>query len=144
MKQVNSNQIKKIIILLVFFIIVWQIYKMAYVSRYGDILGEMKFAEVPYSVKCAFNEPDCEKGDLDGWSLVNALLFFIIGLIIPDKYLIIIVISVVLEILQPYFGNSSRYIINPLVNITGYAIGSLVNSHYRKMNYKTKYPNSVI
>lgn len=132
-----SEQLKKLIVLLIIFAILWQIYNITYRQKYGDYFGNMKVAEVPHSVKCFFNEPGCEEGDIDGWSIVYALIYFIVGLIIPNQYLAVIVISILFELAQPYFGNRSRYIINPLVNITGYGLGSLLS---KNMNgYKEKY-----
>jgi len=123
----NYNQIKKLIVLLIIFAVVWQIYNYTYRARYGDFLGNMKIANVPYSVKCFFDEPGCDKGDIDGWAVVHGLMYFIIGLIVPNQYLLIFVISIVFEIIQPYLGNNARYILNPLINMTGYTIGSILS-----------------
>ena len=133
----NTNQIKKIVVLLIIFAIIWQIYNYTYCAHNGDVLKNIKIADVPYSVKCAFNEPGCEEGNIDGWSLVHGLMYFIIGLIAPNQYLFIIAISIIFEIIQPYLGNKARYIINPLINITGYAIGSLLSNATR--GYGEKY-----
>ena len=133
----SSQQIKKLIVILIIFAVLWQIYNITYRAKYGDYFGNMKIADVPFDVKCFFNESGCEEGDIDGWSLVYALIYFIIGLIIPNQFLIVIIVSVVFEILQPYFGNNARYIINPLVNITGYGIGSLMSKYLN--GYREKY-----
>lgn len=132
----NSDQIKKIIVLLIIFAIVWQIYNYTYKSRYGDFLGNSKLADVPNTLKCFFGEDRCEEGDIDGWTIVHGLMYFIIGLVIPNQYLAVIIISIIFELIQPYLGNGSRYIINPLVSITGYTIGSLISP---KQNFKEKY-----
>ena len=132
-----SEQLKKLIVLLIIFAVLWQIYNIIYRQKYGDYIGSVKVAEVPHSVKCFFDEPGCEDGDIDGWSIVYALIYFIIGLIIPNQYLAVVVISILFELVQPYFGNKSRYIINPLVNITGYSLGSLFSKHIN--SYKEKY-----
>ncbi|XWV25250.1 hypothetical protein QJ856_gp0522 [Tupanvirus deep ocean] len=124
----NTEQIKKIVILLIIFAIIWQIYNYTYRARYGDFLKNIKIADVPHSVKCFFNEPGCEEGDIDGWAIVHGLMFFIIGLIVPNQYLAVIVISIIFEIVQPYLGNKARYILNPLINLTGYAIGSILSN----------------
>jgi hypothetical protein len=133
----NTEQITKIIILLIIFAVIWQIYNYTYLKQHDDFLGKMKIVDVPYSIKCFFNESGCEEGDIDGRAIVQGLIYFIVGIIVPNQYLAILVISIVFEIFRPYFGNKARYIINPLINLTGYAIGSIVNINTK--NFKEKY-----
>ena len=133
----DSKQIKKIIILLIIFAVVYQVYNFSYKAKHGDILSNIKFADVPDSVKCFFNEPGCSKGNIDGWSLMHGLMFLIIGLIVPNQYFFVIIISIALEILQPFIGNNARYILNPLINLTGYAVGSVINRS--TCSFKEKY-----
>ena len=135
----NKQDIKTIIIIIIIFAIIFQIYNITYKSKYGDPLTKMKISKVPYELKCAFEEPGCEEGDIDGWTLMHGLMYFIIGLIVPNKYLIIFVISILWEIIQPLFGNNARYIINPLVNLTGYGIGSIVKNSLSKNQLREKY-----
>lgn len=132
-----SGQIQQIILLLIIFVIIYQVYNYTYKARYGDYLSSTKFMDVPYSVKCFFGEDNCEEGDIDGWTIIHGLMYFIIGLIVPDHYLFILGVSVAFEFVQPYLGNSSRYIINPLVSLTGYAIGSVLSP--RQEGFKEKY-----
>lgn len=117
----------KLIFLLIIIGIIYLIYIRLFQPKYGDIFSKTRFIEVPNEIKCYFKEPGCEEGDIDGWGIIRVLIFFIIGLIVPDKYLFIITITIVYEILQPYFGNKSRYIINPLLSITGYSVGSIMS-----------------
>ena len=135
----STKDIINIIILVLIFAIIIQIYNYTYKNKYGDILSRKKLAEVPYEVKCAFEEPGCEEGDIDGWTLLHGVIFFIIGLIIPNKFLAVLIISVIWELVQPLLGNQPRYIINPLTNITGYAIGSLVRDTVNKSKFREKY-----
>jgi hypothetical protein len=140
MPSTNTDQIIKIVILLIIFAIIWQIYNYVYHPnqiRHGDFLKNIKIADVPHSVKCFFNEPGCEEGDIDGWAIVHGLMYFIIGLLVPNQYFAIIVISIIFEIIQPYLGNKPRYIINPLINITTYAIGSILSN--RMVSFEEKY-----
>lgn len=128
MDSMDSKQIKKLVTLLIIFAIVWQVYNYTYRAKHGDYLSQIKIADVPESIKCAFNDPGCEEANIDGWALVHALMYFIIGLIVPGYYLLIIAISLLFEISQPYFGNKARYVVNPLINITSYTIGSLLSN----------------
>lgn len=135
----NIRDIIGIIILVIIFTILLQIYNLSYRDKFGDLFGNMKITEVPMDIKCAFQEPGCETGDIDGWTLIHGVVYFIIGLIIPNRYLAVIIISVIWEILQPLIGNNSRFIINPLVNLTGYAIGSIIRQNIDKNRLHEKY-----
>ena len=75
----QSDQIKKIIIILVIFAVIIIIYNATYKARYGDFLSNFKISDVPNSIKCFFGEDNCEEGDIDGWSIIHGLMYFIIG-----------------------------------------------------------------
>lgn len=113
----------KIIILLTIFAVIYQIYNYFYKSTF---INQIKIADIPLEVKCFFKEPNCEEGDLDGWSIVYFLIYFIIGLVIPDQYITIVVILVFIEIVKPLGGYKPKYFINPLIGLTGYSIGSFI------------------
>lgn len=131
-----NEQVKKIIIIIVILTIIFQVYNMTYKARYGDFLHQLKITTVHDSVKCFFGEDGCEEGDIDGWTLIHGLMYGLIGYYIPNHYLAIIIISIVFELVQPYLGNRARYIVNPLVNLTGYGIGSVLS---KKKSFKEKY-----
>lgn len=133
----NAKQILQIMILLIIFIVIWQIYNYTIEPIGGDFLSNIKISDVPNNIKCFFNEPGCEEGNIDGWAAAHAVIFFIIGFIVPNQYLAIIIISIVFEIIQQYLGNKSRYILNPLINLTGYTIGSLFSC--KNNTFKEKY-----
>lgn len=132
----NTKQIVKIILLLIFFAIIWQIYNYLYRKNNNQFL-DMEIVDVPHSVKCFFNESKCEEGNINGWTLIYGLMYFIIGLVVPNQYLAILIISILFELFQSYHGNNAKYIIGPLVSLTGYGLGSLFN--IKKYNYKKKY-----
>jgi hypothetical protein len=101
-------------------------------------VNQIKIVNLPYSVKCLFDEKNCEEADIDCVTLLHALVYMIIGVLMPDKYLLIIILIIILEFVEPMFGRDSNFVIHPLVNISGYAIGSLLSPSKRK-NYKEKY-----
>ena len=120
----SISNIKYVIVVLIFFVIGWRMY--------GDVIRKFKIIDVPYSVKCYFGEQGCEKGDIDGETLCRGILFLIIGLLIPNNYFHIIVITSIMTVIEPMFGYDTKFIINPLVSVTGYAIGSLLISQNNK------------
>lgn len=99
-------------------------YNFTYRRKYGDILGSVKIAKVPDDIKCFFNEPRCDKGDLNGWSLSHFAMYMIIGYFVPKQYVLILIISVLFEIIEVPIGANSKLIIDPITNLSGYWIGS--------------------
>lgn len=111
--------LKYMIIAIMLFVIGCQVF--------GADLQKIKVMDVPYSVKCYFKEDGCEKGDIDAETICRGLFFFVLGLLIPDKYVYVIMFVVLMTIVEPMFGYSPKFIINPLVSITGYMLGSVLN-----------------
>ncbi|MEM3063178.1 MAG: hypothetical protein QW303_06525 [Nitrososphaerota archaeon] len=130
----NRRQMKEIILLTILFIFMFQIYRIA---SHTNILKKVHLVDIPYSIKCFFNGPLCEEGDLDGWSLLHGSIFLVVGFAMPKRYLLIIIFSVLFEFVRFHFGYESRPIINPLVNLTGYIIGSFLND--KSKTYREKY-----
>ena len=127
----NENNIKKILIMLIIFAIMWLVYKQ-YVTNVSTTI-----MDIPHSIKCFFNESGCEEGNLDYLSIVHFLVYFIIGMLFPNHYVIIIIISICYELMVSYLNGHPKYIINPLINFTGYALGSLFALN--KNDYDKKY-----
>ncbi|BCS83038.1 hypothetical protein QLL95_gp1085 [Cotonvirus japonicus] len=137
MSFITSYQIKNLVILIIFLVLLWLLYFYFIKNKYN--FGNTKIAVVPMEVKCLFKEQGCDDGDIDTWSLIQAFIYFIVGLIIPDKYLLIVMIIIILEIIKPFFGFKPKYIINPLLNVTGYAFGSFLSQTKNKQKYTEKY-----
>jgi len=88
---------------------------------------DTKIIDVPIDIKCQFDEPNCMEGDIDGWSISYGVVYFIVGLLYPERYLGIVFFAIAVELMGPYIGFKSRYIVNPLIAITTYSIGSLIS-----------------
>ncbi|MEM0354186.1 MAG: hypothetical protein QXW79_01255 [Thermoplasmata archaeon] len=129
--------LKEVILLTLVFVIMFQIYMLVSYTKYDSILKKVRLADVPYSIKCFFDGPVCEEGNLDGWSLLHGSIFIAVGFAIPNKYLLVIIFSMLFELVRFHFGYEARPIINPLVNLTGYMIGSFLNSKCHL--YRNKY-----
>lgn len=128
--MINSK--KQIILIILIFTII-----ISYIRLLSNHQYNFKIVNIPYSIKCAFKEPGCEDGNIDTYSMIHALIFFILGLLFPNNYIIIFIMSIIIELLQPFIGNKARYIINPLISITSYSIGSLIKNKFS--NYSAKY-----
>lgn len=124
--------IRNVIILFVLFGVIAAImYKRdeANTSKLIDQL-DTTLVEIPNSVKCMFEEDNCQDGDLTGWSIIYFFMFFLIGLFIPDYYFTIIIVSLLIELGKHLSGQPVRYIIYPLLALTAYALGSILTPTY--------------
>ena len=129
----TDNKQIKFAIFIIFIIIIWLIY--SYIYKFNNI-RDNTIIEIPYDIKCYFKEKKCEEGNIDILSIIYGLMFFFLGLILPGYYLTVIIAAIIIEVIQQLIGNGSRYIINPLIAITSYMIGSVLSP---KKNYKKKY-----
>ena len=87
------------------------------------------YIPVPYGLKCYFNEDGCERGNITIFSFFHLIGYFIIGFLIPDYYWEIIILSYACEFLELGLGFTTKFIIDPLINISGYAIGSALSPY---------------
>ena len=87
------------------------------------------YIPVPYGLKCYFNENGCERGNITIFSFFHLVGYFIIGFLIPDYYWEIIILSYACEFLELGLGFTTKFIIDPLINISGYAIGSALSPY---------------
>jgi hypothetical protein len=124
-----QDQIKKLFIILLILVVIFQLYYLLTGDHYGDRLAKFKLIDLPHSIKCYFNESQCETGYIDGWSLLSALIYLIAGYLIPGQHFWALSIAIVTQFIQPYFGIHSKYIVDPLIDITAYSIGSLFSKY---------------
>jgi hypothetical protein len=87
------------------------------------------YIPVPYGLKCYFNEDQCEKGNIDIFSFFHFIGYFVIGILIPDYYWEIIILSYACEFLELGLGLTTKFIVDPIINLSGYAIGSALSPY---------------
>ena len=133
------NSILKIIILLIVFGILWHIYTSSNIGSQNDMQFSKKIMDVPKSIKCFFSDQHCNEANLDAGSVVQLIVYFIIGLMVPNHYVAIIIISIIIEIAKPFFGYRSKYVVNPIINFTGYLIGSALSHQCNKKQITYNY-----
>jgi len=120
-----TNEYVNLIIWILGFSVLIQMFK-------NDLFGlsahfNHKLIGVPMDIKCAFQENMCEDGDIDTWSIIYFVAYSIIGYNYPNQYLVVLFISILVEIVSMWMGYPSRMIMNPLISITGYGVGSAFN-----------------
>jgi hypothetical protein len=123
--MINNAQIKNIILMTsvitfgyIFFVYV--LGKTGYIST--------KMIMIHHDIKCIFKEEGCEKNDITLFTLCMSVLYFLVGYNIPHYYITAFVLSIGFQIVRQYMDAEASYLIDPLANITGYALGSVLNS----------------
>jgi energy-coupling factor transporter transmembrane protein EcfT len=132
------GQVTKLILFIIVLVMAWYLYNSFLNDKLGNIMGE-KIISIPNDVKCFFKESNCEEGDIDGWTLLSGFIYLIAGYLIPNNYFAAIIISIAIEIAKFKAKMNSKFIVNPLFNITGYAIGSYLYEWNNKKSLKEKY-----
>lgn len=90
--------------------------------------------EIPCGLKCYFGEPGCEGGDFTVFSIIHLIMYIIIGWFVPGYYLEIFFISLACEFLEAGIGAQTKFLLDPLVNMIGYAIGTQSKYLYESFN----------
>ena len=80
--------------------------------------------KMPKSVKCFIGDINCKKGDITLWTVFHFIIYFVVGVFLPHHYIEILLISIGCELLESGIGHTSKYIVDPVVNMLGYIIGS--------------------
>lgn len=134
-----SNKVKsraEILIILIVLLVLSHLF--THFMNSSESLNKFNIS-VPYDIKCFFGEDRCWEGDIDIWSVFQFIAFFIIGYLVPEQYLFVFIITFIYEIIKPSFGMKSKIIINPLINITAYSLGSIISpkkKRYLQEKYK--------
>ena len=77
--------------------------------------------------------------NIDGWSIGHILIYASIGLFFPGKYVEILFISVLCELYEYLVGWRARWLLDPVVNMIGYMVGTAIEDAcsfnlYNKLN----------
>lgn len=111
-------------------------------SKLSDV-KENALIEIPYCIKCFPKTDHCESGDINQWSLMHFVVYMLIGLYIPNLYIEILYISIFCELIETGMGYTSKYIMDPLTNLFGYFIGTILHKqryiHFIKPQVEFKF-----
>ena len=123
-----------VIVMLTFFTGIWCFHNCIIRSKYNTDAGLKKCTiEIPASMRFLF--PSIVKGKLlqekclNMWALGHSLTYFITGLIIPNRYQIVIILSILCEIYEYFVGYQSK-LSDIFVNTFSYFIGSQFTIKY--------------
>ena len=65
-------------------------------------------------------------GCCDIWNFIHFFFWVLIGLLVPDKYVVALLASIFFELFEEYFSNWGR-VEDVFINMAGYTIGSLLS-----------------
>ena len=130
-------------VLLLFFTILWTGYNIFIRStdpRKSHLMGGC-IINIPNNLQRFFpfinREGNIENETcLDKWALGHFCLYLIIGILVPHKYGIVILMSILCELFE-YFAKCRSKLSDLLVNFLGYLLGSfLFRFHTIKLEYE--------
>ena len=132
--MIGRNELIKIAVLLIIWVIVWMLYNVSIRPMYpnpllDDPLTTFKIS-LPDCTKCYIKEVstnpdnnDCTKEDIDGWTLGHIAIYYTIGLFVPNIHFEVFIISMLCEIWEYRCGWRARWIVDPITNLLGYQLG---------------------
>lgn len=109
------------------FVLAWLltvVFRYVYLHYYPSTQVKGSIIPMPYGMKCYFGEDKCENGNFTIFSVFHLIGYTLIGYFVPNCYLEIIIISFACEFLEVGLRFESKFILDPLINFTGYVIGS--------------------
>ncbi len=126
-KAFKNEDYNKLCLIYAIFILLWLgtiIVRFLYLSYYPKEKTGGAIFEIPYGMKCYFGENKCEGGDFSLFSIIHIVAYIIIGYLVPGYYLEIFIISIGCELLECAMGIQSKFLLDPLINLAGYLIGT--------------------
>lgn len=100
-----------------------------YTEQISNKVNKLPKIKMPYKIKCCIKTNKCEDGDLNIWSVIHFITYLIVGYFIPNHYIAILYISIVCELIEIGTGDTSKLILDPITNLTGYTIGSYLSPY---------------
>lgn len=104
-----------------------------YLYQFNGKVIENPLIEIPCGVKCYFGEQGCEKGNFTFFTIIHLVMYIVIGFLVPGYYIEILLISIACELLEAGLGVQSKFLLDPVVNMIGYVIGTQFRYLYDKM-----------
>mgnify|MGYP001188178831 CR=1 FL=1 len=124
-----------VIVLLTFFTGIWCIYNCLLRSREknASLFINNCIIDIPESIRFLFpsirKEKIINEKCFNMWAVGHSLTYFITGLIVPNRYPIIILMSILCELYEYYVGYQVK-LSDLFVNTFSYLIGSQITVNY--------------
>ena len=128
----TAYQMNMVLVVVLVSCLLWWPYNR-FVRQHVHFMGTVIW-DPPRWIKCDIfpnisNNPKknlCEKVNIDMWSVGHFVLYTAIGLLVPGKYAFVLALSIACEIFEYYSGWRAKWIFDPVVNMLGYAAGSVL------------------
>lgn len=125
--MLTCAELNIVLVILILSGVIWFNYK----SR-GSLFLNRELIPLPVWLRCLIPQKNCATVvDIDGWSVVHLLLYFVLGVFVPNHYLLVVTGSVAFEALERSLGERPRWIIDPATNLLGYTLGSMLSKRLR-------------
>jgi hypothetical protein len=100
------------------------------VDQYGDIITEAPVFDLLGEYKCTPAFAGCDDQYIDGWAVSRILAFMLVGFANPHSHYSMLPIAVLIQAYEYAHNNAGRHIINPMLTMVGYSIGSFMCPGY--------------
>jgi hypothetical protein len=128
----NLYHLNILLLVLTLWCIPWWMYNRFIRTKEFHPMGKLKFP-TPYWASCGIpyvsrnpKKNDCTQVKFDGWSIGHVLIYITIGMVLPGYWFSVLGLSILCEAFEYTVGWRARWIIDPIANLIGYAIGHLV------------------
>lgn len=125
------HKVNLVLLILVAWSIPWWFYNRFVRTKKFHPMGQWKFP-TPRWMSCGIpyvsrnpKKNKCENVKLDGWSIGHVLIYATLGMVLPGYWVLVLMLSVMCEAFEYAVGWRARWIIDPLANLVGYAMGHL-------------------
>lgn len=88
------------------------------------------YIDFPKNVKCFIGEKKCEEAVINIWTFLHFTINFIAGYYYPDRFLFVFLFAIITEIWELLIGFNAKWFIDPIANLSGYALGSYLHHKY--------------
>lgn len=114
---------------IIFWIIIYTMISIVFDKFLSEKLGENNLLKTLFykpdeKITCMVEYDACGDDVIDGQCLMFATVSFVIGYYYPNKVLLFLITILTGEFAKQLLDVDPRFIINPLVALTGYMIGS--------------------
>ena len=129
----KNNEYNKLCLGYAVFLLGWLctiVFRYIFLHYYPRPQSEGTIIEIPYGLKCLISDPQCAKADFCLFSIIHIVCYIALGYYVPNQYVIILVVSILCEFLEYFMGFQSKFILDPIINIAGYFIGSTLRNQF--------------
>lgn len=131
--QSSRYIVNTLLLVLIAWCIPWYVYNRFIRTKEFHPMGTHVPIPTPQFLSCAIpyvsrnpKKNDCTKVKFDLWSVGHVLIYATIGMVLPGYWLPVLILSILCEAFEYIVGWRARWLIDPIANLFGYAIGHMV------------------